>query len=300
MPRQIVHIGQRKTGSTWLQEIFHIASAMGVFAYEREAIWRWNRKHDWKSATQADYDELTELVAQYADKDAVISLEGLSMRPPEAVIGAIAAGLPEAKILMVTRNPRDYLLSSFTNNVISGKSAGVDEFASKFGGHLKRSHDLRGWKAASDDIFGKNQIQFLPYELLQEDASAYLKEVSKVIGEDLEPFRIETNRNAAPPGSVLEVLRRINAEFESNPHPVQDMREWNALKYILTNATGYATELHEFFDRYLAHFDMTFELDTFPEKLTKIVVPRMKPLKPRAMYQPYLEKYGLLETVSVE
>ena len=294
MTRQIVHIGQRKTGSTWLQEIFREAALAGQFAYEREDLWRWHRKHDWKTATPGDYAELTDILAAYHGQNAVISLEGLSMRPPEAVIEAVKAGLPDAIILMVTRNPKDYLVSSFNNSIISGKIENIEAFADKFAGHLKRSHDLVGWKAACDTQLGENRIRFVPYEMLGDDPHAFLREISDIIGVDLSPFFIETNRNASPPDAVLELLRRINISLHETPHPLSDMREWNALRYVLTNATGYATELHGFFNRYLEHFDVTFEMPEMPEKLRKLTLPRMKLLRPRALYAPYLECYGFV------
>lgn len=291
--RQIVHIGQRKTGSTWLQEIFHITHAAGEMAYERDDLWRWHRKHDWKTATDEDYDELSEICAGYAGQTAVLSLEGLSMRPPERVLQAVAKGLPDAKVLMVTRNPRDYLVSSFSNSIISGSTKDVDTFASSFAGHLKRSHNLTGWKAAADAAFGEGQIGFVPYEMLADAPRAYLANISAFVGVDFEPYRIETNRNATPPGAVLELLRRLNTSLEEEPHRISSLREWNAMKYVLMNATGYATELHGFFERYLAHFDTTFKLDELPPKLQNLTRPLMAPLLGLPLYQPYLERYGL-------
>lgn len=295
MAQQIVHIGQRKTGSTWLQEIFHIAHAAGEMSYGRDDLWRWHRKHDWKTATDEDYDELSQICAAYAGKTAVLSLEGLSMRPPERILKAVAKGLPEAKILMVTRNPREYLVSSFSNSIISGGTKDIDAFADKFAGHLKRSHNLVGWKDTADATFGKGQIGFVPYEMLADKPRAYLAKISAFVGVDFEPYRIETNRNATPPGAVLELMRRVNTALEEEPHRLSRMREWNAMKYVLTNATGYATELHGFFERYLEHFDMTFKLDELPLKLQKLTRPLMEPLRDLRLYQPYLDRYGLNE-----
>jgi hypothetical protein len=300
LARQIVHIGQRKTGSTWLQEIFHIAHAAGEMAYERDDLWRWHRKHDWKTATDDDYDELSEICARYVGKTAVLSLEGLSMRPPERILNAVAKGLPEAKILMATRNPLGYLVSSFSNSIISGGTKDVDAFADKFAGHLKRSHNLIGWEAAADAAFGGGQIRFVPYEMLADKPRAYLAKISAFVGVDFEPYRIETNRNATPPGAVLELMRRVNAALEEEPHRLSRMREWNAMKYVLTNATGYATELHGFFERYLEHFDMSFKLDALPPKLQKVTRPLMEPIRTLPLYKPYLGRYGLdkVETIA--
>ena len=293
MAQQIVHIGQRKTGSTWLQEIFLIAHAAGEMAYERDDLWRWHRKHDWKTATDEDYDELSEICARYAGKAAVLSLEGLSMRPPERVMNAVAKGLPKAKILMATRNPRDYLVSSFSNSIISGGTKDVDAFADKFAGHLKRSHNLTGWQAATNEAFGGRKIRFVPYEMLADKPRAYLAKISAFVDVDFEPYRIETNRNSTPPGAVLELMRRMNTALEEEPHRLSRMREWNAMKYVLMNATSYATELHGFFERYLEHFDMTFKLDALPPKLQKVTKPLMAPLVELPMYKPYLAAYGL-------
>ena len=65
------------------------------------------------------------------------------------------------------------------------------------------------------------------------------------------------------------------------------------MKYLLMNATGYATELSEFFERYLAHFEMTFDLETMPPELAALTAPLMEPLRGLRLYQPYLDRYGL-------
>jgi hypothetical protein len=210
MTRHLLHVGYPKTGSTYLQRWFEahpqlafadggIAGFRSVYAIAREA-----------ATGRAD-----PLVR-------VTSLEGLTAPGPDAggmsvdyaayrqfemaaaqsrVCSTLGALFPGAMVLIVTRGFRSVILSALSQYARSGgdvdvlqltRSAGWDrDFATVF--HYDRVI------GEYERTFGTGNVLVLPYELLRDDADAFLRALTGPLGvEPLAPLRERVNESLSP------------------------------------------------------------------------------------------------------
>ena len=70
VPRRILHIGQRKTGTTWLQYGLERAAETGLVNFAYWPIAKWSSGVTWKAVTAAQYEELADLLPIERDRPA--------------------------------------------------------------------------------------------------------------------------------------------------------------------------------------------------------------------------------------
>ncbi|QAY79232.1 hypothetical protein [Sphingosinicella sp. BN140058] len=201
-PRHLIHIGFAKAGSTFLQRWFAAHPQIG---YVEGGI--------------AGYRDLYDVARQSAEPVAgirwrVSSAEGLAtphpfvglrdidyrrmhgLQLPEAqaeVCRTLAALFPDASVLMITRGFRSMMLSSYSQYVRTG---GADEFFALREGFGSEGHpsahawDYSGLIRLYRAAFGDRLI-ILPYELLRDDAGAFVELLEAKLGLDPCPPSVE-------------------------------------------------------------------------------------------------------------
>ncbi len=211
----LIHIGFHKTGSTWLQrELFHSDSECfcpltpdrnrnsGKFIgkhfvrdHERYLLSSFAMNKD---AIQQAVEAAAKCVDP-GDRIPVISYERLSGNPhagsfdARTIADRIKASFPEARIFCVIREQRDIILSTWFQYL---KIGGTDSLTD----YLTRSYDGRrpGFSPAAYNyielvdyyrgLFSPENVLVLPYEMLRDSASEFLRRIGDFTGKDLAGF----------------------------------------------------------------------------------------------------------------
>ena len=287
--RQVVHIGQRKTATTWLQTIMGRAADAQGFTFQRGGVGIW-RRNNAAFGDDVNFADLTERLTRVRDQDVFISVEGLISYEHARMAEAIFAGLPDARILVTTRGPAGYLRSSYANAVRGGAVQEPARFARAVTGkHMMRTHDLVG----VEEAYGKERTRFIPYELIRDDAVAFLNEVGAWFGNDPVPFMPESGRNVSPPPYFLELVRRVNARLAEAGSDVWDTVEWQQLLDMAFRSVGHAGELWPEFEARLTKLEVTWTMPEIPSDAWPRLREMAAPLRSSPLHRPYLDCYGL-------
>ena len=241
----------------------------------------------------ANFGELTERLSTVRNGNAFISVEGLILYDHKFLADAIYEGLPGAKILVTTRGPAGYLKSSYANSVRGGVHQDLETFAKTFvEKHMTRSHNLKSVISA----FGKDNVLFLPFEMIKAEKERYLNEVGQLLGIDLVPYMPETGRNISPPPMYLELIRRLNGVMKKEGNAeIMKSPEWVVMLDIAFHAVGYAGELWPDFESKInrAINDFEYGIPMLPEGGLKMLAELSEPIHENPLYEPFLSDYGL-------
>ena len=174
----------------------------------------------------------------------VISLERLSGHPfsgghdARQIADRLAAVVPEARVLVVVREQRSMIASTYKQFV---KAGGAQTFA-----HFVEPRGKQNWRVPQFDfrhfeyhhliryyrsLFGADRVLVLPYEQLVGDPRAFVARIGDFAGRPLAaPLldRLPYGRNLNPSPSALTVaaLRRLNRfapRNELNPAPIVEL-----------------------------------------------------------------------------
>jgi len=292
-PRRVLHIGQRKTGTSWLQLGFHAATLAGRMFDVSSDVKQWTLSTNWRSATAANFARLSAILPAATDRPSVASCEGLIVYDPTALAEAVAVQWPDAQILVTTRAPQDYVLSSFRNDSFTGHGHAklfADRFAKR---HMMRSHNLDGVASAFGAVFGTDHVHFLPYELLRNDPDAFVSEVENVCQSPLADFLDQTSRNSSPPQAYLFLSRHINAILADGAPDILKSPEWRAFMRLSSLAASTAPGMEERSARFVTAFGVATTLPQISRDDAATLSGRMTVLRNLPRYRPYLERYGL-------
>ncbi len=298
MPRQIVHIGLKKTGTTWLQDILLKASADGLIGAMPFENWRaFRTAHPWKNAGPDDFDALAELLAPFKDKPAILSWELMHHYDWQSLDEAIARALPEAIILVTTRGPESFLQSNYNNAVINGFSGQTNTFSRQFQKSLLKTHDFCRMAEEFERHSNDGRLVFLPFEMLADKPRKYLKCISDLVGIDLSAYFARRSLNASPPADLLDLLKKVSAKLDDEQSGLLDTREWYLFKYMAMHAAGYAEELQDYFRRNAAAdgIELDNTLPTVSDDMKARLADRMSILSDLKVFNEYRSLYYLLE-----
>lgn len=292
-PRRILHVGQRKTGTTWLQRSAGRAAKAGRLLLAHKKLVLWSRSASSRVAQSADYDRLAAVLPDQTKLPVLASCETLIVYDPAQMAAAVGRRWPDAHVLVTTRAPQDYLLSSFRNNSASGYEEPA-EFARRFSeGHMSRSHDLDGLARSYAEALGSDRVHFLPYELLRDDRDAYIDRLEAVIGVKLREFLLETKVNASAPMAFLLMARRVNALVGAKDPDILRTKDWVTFMRFGEMAASQAPGMEEAYSNFIR--GNTIASDALPRlnrSMLSGLVKRMSVLRGLEAYQPYLERYG--------
>ncbi len=224
MSAVIIHTGLHKAASTWLQKVWFPAVTRNYHKFGREEL------DALQQAKGYDPQYLKNIITRFTLNDAepvILSHEELSGHPhgyegidPEDVIKNIGKSVPEAKIIFITRNQKDYMNSLYTYRVsIKGmESRPILDFL-----YGEFDLGLRGKMTGLGDLaesyvkkFGKKNVLALPVELLKTDRDAFLSALAEFIGiapPDIEDRPQKANISIKKAGT-LERLAEWNEWFQ--------------------------------------------------------------------------------------
>lgn len=296
-PPRVLHIGQRKTATSWLQQAASRAREAGVVAAEHGKLVAWTREARANVASDADYAAMAAVLPDHPTLPAFASSETLIAYDPKRMAEAVARRWPDAQILVTTRAPQDYVLSSFHNNSIRGHEHAASYARRLSRNHMRRSHDLDGVAAAYGEVFGAGAVHFLPFELLRDDKAAYVSRLEALMGFQIGAFLADAKRNASPPPAFLVIARSVNALVaEEAPHVLETMEWTNFMRFASVAAAHSRGDLEEFCDGFLRNSRKVAEaLPRLDRETQQRIAGRMRVVEQLPDYQPYLKRYGLLE-----
>jgi hypothetical protein len=226
----LLHIGLQKTASTWLQHKVFDSAAVGFATVGGEAV----VKRQLIAPDDIEFDADTCRSAFMERIEAVgaerlvpvLSAERLS---GDMLYGAydstrladrLARTFPGAKVLIVVREQRSMLFSTYQQYVKVGGQLDVGEYLMR----TSKSHpwpcDLRRYEydrlvAYYHGLFGRDNVLTLPYELFRSDPAGFVHRIAAFAGASPDPGTVEAlkfqkvvNRSWPPVGIALK--RRLN------------------------------------------------------------------------------------------
>jgi Sulfotransferase family len=226
----LLHIGLQKTASTWLQNKVFGSAEIGFATVGGEAV----VKRTLIAPDDIEFDAATCRSAFMERIEAVgaerlvpvLSAERLS---GDMLYGAydsvrladrLAETFPGAKVLIVIREQRSMLFSTYQQYVKVGGLLDVGDYLTR----ASKSHpwpcDLRRYEydrlvAYYHGLFGRDDVLTLPYELFRSDPEGFVHRIAAFAGASPDPRTVEAlkfgkvvNRSWPPTG--IAVKRRLN------------------------------------------------------------------------------------------
>jgi len=235
----LIHIGYHKAGSTWLQQVLFKDEKTGFFtpwgAQSGQAIVQFVVPNAYsfspESARQALASGLQE--AHKRGLIPVLSHEGLSDNPVKGdywgkeVADRIYATFPEARILIIIREQKSMIMSSYRQHIKIGGTETIQEF---IGADINKPAfkptcrlDYLEWDlpiAYYQKLFGAANVLVLPLELLSKNQKLFAQKIIRFAGVDPGtvdiPDFLSSPKNVGFKGATLAVRRRVNY-FIENP-----------------------------------------------------------------------------------
>jgi hypothetical protein len=255
----LVHIGYHKCASSWLQAHLFGREDLGLGWLRKSAGSPVRRFVD---ADPLDFDadalrrELGPLLELRSARGLlpVISMERLSGHPfsggydCKEIADRLAAVLPEARVLVVVREQRSMILSTYKQYVRAGGAARLEQFLDPPRSKSRRvpwfdpryfEYDrLLGHYAR---LFGLDRVLCLPFEQFVADGPAFVGAIRRFAGRPpdrsaLEALPFDERSNRAPSAAGTERRRRRNklgVRSEVNPSPVFAPEAFECLSPVL-------------------------------------------------------------------
>jgi hypothetical protein len=245
MAAPLIHIGYHKTGTKWLRGGLFLNRAAGYHWIDKDLppVRRIVRAHPLEFSAEAARRDFEPLIA---DADAkgrmpVICWGRLAGQAfsggydTKEIADRLKAVLPDGRILVVVREQRSMIVSTYKQYVKAGGPSGVEEF-------LRPGTD-QGWRIPMFDfdyfeyhrllayyqtLFGAENVLALPYEELVRDRRSFLAKIGRFSGNPV-PEKVlaemsdAKRRNPAQSALVLgatRVLNRFGPRNELNPAPL--------------------------------------------------------------------------------
>ena len=240
MSPPLLHVGLQKSGTSWLQSHLFRATAGAGFrtcGNENDAKRELVRPHDLDfdpRRARAFYQPRFERVAVEGSVP-VITAERLG---GDMLFGAydsarlaerLAATFPEARVLMVIREQRRMLLSSYQQYVKMGGVLGLDQYLRKPRhahpwpcdlAHFDYARLIRHYRG----LFGAENVLVLPLELFQREPQGFVARIVDFAGARPEPgaldrLRFDARSNRSLPAQTVAIRRRANHLLRGRLNP---------------------------------------------------------------------------------
>lgn len=231
----LIHIGYHKTASTWLQK--HFFSRGDIGAHRVKADLGFHDVHPLHFSAAAYKNHYhPRLLEVDRDHVPVISNERLSGHPHSGgfdckeIADRLKAVFPNAKILMVIREQRDAILSSWFQYVKKGGTGSLKNYLRpRADGHVPLFHrdhfSYDGLISYYQNLFGRERVKVLTFELFRGEPTLFLEQIARFGGLTLpEGLALQKKSNiAAPPVKVmlrsrLNLLIRRDTVNECSPY----------------------------------------------------------------------------------
>lgn len=239
----LIHIGYHKTGTSWLQGcLFNniCSSFVSPFARDKEIgnylIYPNALDFSPQICKKYFYPKLLETTT--GGLIPVLSYERLSGNPhsggydSKEIANRLAQVFPDAKILIVIREQKDIILSTYKQYVIEGGACTIKRYLhppSRGKGriplfsfdHFKYDRLIKCYS----ELFSPSNVLVLPYELFREMPHKFLSAIATfcgtIMGDEMpESLPVSTRKNIGFSAFAIAIKRRVNpifAEDRLNP-----------------------------------------------------------------------------------
>jgi Sulfotransferase family len=240
----LIHIGYPKAASTWLQNIVFSDEKSGFFAPwglpSGEATEQFVIANAFKFSAETARQTFAPGLAEAKRRNLVpaISQEtliGSQIRGcywGKEVADRLAATFPNAKILIVIREQKATILSSYREHIKMGETTTLDRFIGAddrkpgFGppcqlDYLEYDRPI----AYYHQLFGSKNVLVLPFELLKHNLQNFGQKILDFAGLDTQSNYSKTAENVGCKGATLELRRKLNffcqgGDFSGNKPPI--------------------------------------------------------------------------------
>ncbi|NET58051.1 MAG: sulfotransferase [Symploca sp. SIO2E6] len=233
-PQPLIHIGLPKTASTWLQQVIFNNEELGFLApwgsQSGEAIEQFVITDGFHFSAESAF-KVFEPGLQEAAKRSMVPLISHESLAGNQIKGAyygkevadrIHAVFPEARILLLIREQKSMVLSSYREHIKMGGITTLEKFIGAgpkkpgFGPLCRLAYleyDLL--IAYYQKLFGVDNILVLPFELLKEKQQLLSQKILSFAGLDGTPEYRNESKNVGFRGPTIEFKRRLNFFYKS-------------------------------------------------------------------------------------
>ena len=240
MAQPLLHVGLQKSGTSWLQNhLFRETAGAGfrTCGNENDAKRELVRPHDLDFDPGRARDFYRPRLDRISAEGSVpvISAERLG---GDMLFGAydsarmaerLAATFPDARVLIVIREQRRMLFSTYQQYVKMGGVLGLEQYLRKPGhahpwpcdlGHFDYDRLIRHYRR----LFGSEHVLVLPLELFQRDPPAFVARIVDFAGARPEPGALgrlpfDARSNRALPAQTVAIRRRANHVLRGRLNP---------------------------------------------------------------------------------
>ena len=230
MSSPLIHIGYYKTGSTWLQkEVFRPGKKLG---FERVLAGPVTTEivapHDLAFEADAARKRLVRRfrVPLAEGRVPVLSSErfagNLSLRLNDSaqIADRLAAVFPDGRVLIVVREQRAMILSTYRQYVMNGGMLSLEAYLA--GGQWWWQQPFELVQYAYDRLiahyhgrFGADHVLVLPFELFRRDGRGFVSRIVDFAGASAEPGALDALPfgavvNATEPSATIAAKRQLN------------------------------------------------------------------------------------------
>jgi Sulfotransferase family len=245
MAAPLIHIGYHKTGTKWLRGGLFLNKNAGYHWIDKDTppVRRIVREHPLEFDPEESRREFEPLLAE-AEKKRLMPVICWGRLAGQAFSGGydtkeiadrLKAVFPDGRIVVVVREQRSMIVSTYKQYLKAGGPAGIEAFLQPgsdqgwriplFDFDYFRYHLLIGYY---NELFGADNVLALPYEELVRDRRSFLTKIGEFSGnpvpdEVLAEMTDAKRRNPAQSALVLgatRVLNRFGPRSELNPSPL--------------------------------------------------------------------------------
>ena len=243
----LVHIGLHKTATSWLQENLFTRMELGFYgpaeSRKRRALVK-NVGHflvadesghlinEWEFDARAVRASLASFEAREGLWP-VVSYERLSGHPlsngfdRQMICHRIKAVFPKARILICIREQRAIILSNYVQYLRNGGWNTPEAFLNHRPDGRQPTTTLKFWEyhtlvSMYYNVFGRDSVLVLPYELFAREPHAYIRQISNFVGlptpNDLPVKQIVNLRRAHVSSYYFRLLTPLGRSTSANGH----------------------------------------------------------------------------------
>ncbi|MBW2290978.1 MAG: sulfotransferase [Deltaproteobacteria bacterium] len=253
----ILHIGYQKTATTWLQKVVlkHHPELALVLRSTKGADWLENSigQHPFAFKPDRIRTAYSECIEPFLGRLPFVSHEAWIGDPytggrntPENA-RRLHAIFPEARVVIVVREPIDMIKSMYRQYVQEGGALDCDSLlTARYPQRTYFDRNFLNYDEVLDlyvGLFGRDRVCALPYELVVDSPQQFLDDLLKFCGvsplnlDDIKQRRKQRPRNRGLSMPSLAVARRLNRILGSafNPTPLlpQRLATWRELRHLL-------------------------------------------------------------------
>jgi len=224
-PPPLIHIGLPKTATTYLQTLWSQDPSLHLVYNELAPLISRARQEGWrKEILPTAITAPIEPVMPLPGRRLIISNEALSNAYvneraskeqircfQEWAAAQTKALIPKAKILIVVREPESWIRSIYNQAIKQGGGDTFRQFLRRECDYLEQSLNIRDLFTLWKKHYGSDNVLILPMELLRDDETTFLHQISRFSGINLAaPSSSTSIRNPSLREESLDVMRQFN------------------------------------------------------------------------------------------